>query len=721
MRHARRARGAALGLWLVLAGCGGGAAPEWIDLARSEAVGARPVGTVGPDVRVEREGSDLWLVGALERAAWRAEAQPGRFSAPLPVFAVGAPKAGGAPYRLRAGERDLAYEGDPEAFGREPGRFTSELTRAVLQLAPGEEPPARAELWSVLDFEESGAAGRRVGGRRMSGAGLWVPSGLPCSIALTIPPNARLRFATAVEPLLAERGARTAPHTFRVRLDGATVFEHVLAVGELGEALEWHALDLPRGGVQKARLDFEVEGPLALTSFLAPRIGPREFGTYAARPPELGAPRRDMVVFLADTFRADGLAAYGSELGLTPEIDRFASESRTFTHAWSTSTHTLPSHSSMFSGVYPQQNGQVDYYSRLPGAVETLAERLSAHGYRCGLVSDGVIVSRSHGLDQGFESFDERKELDTLARVRTFLAADDGRPIFLFVQSYHVHAPYDVEPATRARWQDVLRLERGFEELLATPLIRAIATHGPEREGPPVDPAGRETVRELFDLYRAKVTELDGLFGAFRAELEARGLFGRATLLFTSDHGEAFFEHGRPFHAGRVYEEELRVPLILHAPGLAPGREDRPVSLIDFAPTLADQAGLARPAHWRGLSLLTPEEGRVIYAFQSREKEQPTLAVIEGTRKLIGYEDLAAVRAGRLHAAFDLGADPAEQANLLQHEAWPAELLRRHKEALVEMLTPRVTSERLDPNADKRIEMQHLGYGGASGDEDEEK
>ncbi len=720
MRPARWAFLAALGVLLASAGCGGPPAPAWIDLARAEVTGAPPVGELGAGVRVEQEGADLWVVGALERAAWRAEAQAGRFSAPLPVFAVGAPAGGGAPYRLRAGQRDFPYEGEPERFGREPGSFTSELTRAVLALAPGEEPPKHCELWAVLAFEERDASGRRVGGRRLSGAGLWVPSGHPRSIALSIPPESRLRFGTAVEPIVAERGARTAPHTFRVRLDGATVFERVLAVGELGEAIEWHAIDLPRGGVKKARLDFEVEGPPALSSFLAPRLGPREFGTYAARPPALGERRRDLIVFLADTFRADNLAAYGNTLGLTPEIDRFASESRTFTRAWSTSTHTLPAHSSMFSGVYPQQNGQVDYYNRLPGAVETLAERLAAHGYRCGLVSDGVIVSKSHGLEQGFESFDERKELDTLARVRTFLDGDDGRPLFLFVQSYHVHAPYDVQPATRTRWQDVLQLGHGFADLLAAPLVRAVEDHGPAHEAPPEDPAARATVRGLFDLYRAKVFELDGMFAAFRAELEARALFTRATLLFTSDHGEAFFEHGRPFHAGRVYEEELRVPLILHGPGIAAGRESRPVSLIDFAPTLADLAGLARPAHWRGRSLLAPEEGRVVYAFQSREKEQPTLAVIDGPRKVIGYEDLAAVRAGRLHAAFDLDADPAEQHSLLQREDWPAELLRAHLQALEEMLTPLVTSELLDSGADKRMEMQQLGYTGSTDDAERE-
>lgn len=714
-RGPRAARGIAA-LLLALASCGGPDGPVWIDLARAEIGGAALLGQIAPGLRVEREQDDLWLVGEITRGAWLAGPEAGRFSVPLPVYHVGAPSAGGPVYRLRAGARDFGFESDPERFGSELGRFTTELTKLKLALAPGEELPERCELWACLAFEGTASLPRRIGGRRLSGCGVWVPAGHPRAFELEIPPGSRLRFGTAVEPLIGAREARVAPHTFRVRLDGAVIFEELVQVDAmLGETLAWHAVELPRGGVRRARLEFEVEGPLALSSFLAPRIGPSEFGRYGARPFETASAtgeKRDLVVFLADTFRADNLATYGNSLGLTPEIDRFAAESRTFTRAWSVSTHTLPAHSAMFSGVYPHQNGLTDFYNALPGAVVTLAELLAAHGYRCGLVSDGVIVSRSHGLDQGFESFDERREVDTLARVRAFLAADDGRPIFLFVQSYRAHAPYAVEAATRARWKEVLRLDASFEEVFATPLVQAVVEVAPAREAPPEDEPGQELVRRLFDLYRAKVSELDGLFGGFRTELEQHGLFEHATLLFTSDHGEAFFEHGRPFHTGRVYEEELRVPMLLHAPGIAPGRDERPVSLIDFAPTLAALAGLARPAHWRGGSLLAPAEQRVLYAFQAREKDRPTLAVIDGTRKVIAYEDLDALRAGELHAAFDLEADPGEQTSLHGREAWPAELLRAHRAALEEMLTPRVTPELINSTPDKRRELEGLGYGG---------
>src|SRR5204863_903144 len=115
-----------------------------------------------------------------------------------------------------------------------------------------------------------------------------------------------------------------------------------------GESCVWRSLELPRGGVQKARLSFEVEGPFALTTFLAPSVGPREIGGYDRRP--WSGARPDVCVFLADTFRADNLATYGSAsgptpTGLTPEIDAFAARARVFAHTYSVSTHTLPTHS----------------------------------------------------------------------------------------------------------------------------------------------------------------------------------------------------------------------------------------------------------------------------------------------------------------------------------------------------------------------------------------
>jgi len=697
-------------LVLVLAGCADSLAPRWIDLSRAAVSDAAVLHEIalehGRSARLVREGDDQWLALTLERASWRAAEVPGRFRAELEILAVAEPRARFAPYRLESAGRSFAYEADAERMGEQRDRFTTSMLDLWLQLGPGEEPPETCQLMACANYQSAGEGGLRIAGRRLSGAGFWVPPGATRTLELALPPASSLRFATAVEAALGGRAARREARIFRVRLDGALVFEFEQQGNVLGESIVRHEVELPRGGVPRARLSFETEGAFALTSFLGPTVGPSAIGRYGERP--WREERPDLVVFLADTFRADNLTAYGGPSGLTPNLDRLAAEGRTFLRAWSTSTHTLPAHSSLFSGVYPHQNGQVDYSNPLPAAVETLAEILAVQGYRCAALTDGVMVSRSHGLDQGFESFDERREEGTVERVRAVLDADDGRPLFLFVQTYAVHAPYESRVETRRRLSPELGPEPSYADL-----VRALERIPSAAETPPTAAEERESVARLRRLYLAAVADLDEVFGRFRAELEARALFASGTLVFTSDHGEAFFEHGRPFHAGRVFEEELRVPLVLFGQGVTPGRDERPVSLIDFAPTLAELAGFAPRSHWEGRSLFAPDPARAIYAFQSRRVEPlTTLAVIDGARKLIGFEDQAALRADRWHAAFDLERDPSERENLFGRADWPAELADRERARLLQLLTPLVAPESFNPTGDELRQLDAMGYGG---------
>ncbi|MEQ1895097.1 MAG: hypothetical protein ABL998_21365, partial [Planctomycetota bacterium] len=295
---ARRGRGAAggmslrtaLGALLALAfacACGGERGPQWIDLARAEVRGNLPQGEValpgGARARYELLEGELWLVTTIARAAWSARA-PGRWTTFLSVIAVGHSRVASAPYRLLAGARSFTYEADPARFGATSGAFTTNVLALELVLAPGEEPPETCELAAVLDHVRVSEGTLRFAGRRQSGSGFWVPPGEPRRVALALPPESVLSFGLALEPLLGERAGRMAAHTFRVELDGALVFEHTLAPDVLGEAVSWHEVPLPGGGVKKAALTFSVDGPPALTSVVDPLVAPRERGRAGARP-----------------------------------------------------------------------------------------------------------------------------------------------------------------------------------------------------------------------------------------------------------------------------------------------------------------------------------------------------------------------------------------------------------------------------------------------------
>ncbi|MCZ6464544.1 MAG: sulfatase [Proteobacteria bacterium] len=546
----------------------------------------------------------------------------------------------------------------------------------------------------------------RVTGNRFSGEGFALRAGEAYEREVAIPAASRLRFATTVEPALLGESAEDVPVRFRVLLDGQTVFEH--AAPDPGrEAFAWHEVVLPAEGRSSARVRFEVDGGLAHSAFLAPVIGPAEVGAPGAR---LWTRRHpDIVLFLADTFRADNLQAYGGELSLTPFLDRLAGESLLFTRAWSASTHTLPAHAALFSGFYPHQVGVRDETTVLPDAVSTIAEHLSAAGYRTGAITDAVVVSDHRGLSQGFEWFDERQIgiRSTAERTRAFLDADDGRPVFLFIQTYRTHLPYRVSAATARQHGERLGIEQWNEPLQRELVARTRGASSLD------DPAVARLVEKLQARYRGGVIDLDRALEGIVADLRARGMLANGYFVFTSDHGEAFGEHNVLYHQGTVWEELISVPLFIVGAGIEPGRIDAAASLVDLAPTLVEMAGRPPDPDWPGSSLLAlgTLEDRPAFAFQATRRERSTVALIEGPHKLIGFEDPAALEEGRLLGAYELDRDPGERRNVAgKGDAWPAELMERLGPQARDLLTPRIDPEPALLDVERVDELRAMGY-----------
>jgi len=672
----------------VFTACGPSAEPLWVHLASS--------GDPGDALRRP-------LTQPIAAAAWRPVAgSPGCFEARQPVLFIGLPPEAEPPYDLQAGERSFVFAADQDEV---EGTFS--VAGGIVRLVLGEDEAPPAASLTVQVAHDSRSGGRRaISGRRFVGEGLVVWPGERLEVEADVAAASTLRFATTVEAALTSKEARRSAQTFRVLLDDSPIFVHEQSA-EI-DSVEWHAVELPRGGGRGLAFTFEVEGPFAYTAFQAPIVGPADIGVPGDRPRDV---RPDVVVFLADTFRADNLTVYGGDHGLTPVIDAFCEDALVARQAYSVSTHTLPAHSSMFSGVFPRQNGLVDYWNPLPDSIDTLAEVLARNGYRTAAVTDGIMVTQSHGMAQGFEWFDERgNDLDlTLERARGVLSADDGRPLFLFVQTYATHAPYRIRARTRARLQDRLDLSGDFNQLLYS-LERAT----PDSAIVDLDqPGARATVAGLRQLYLGSVGDLDDAFGAFLDQLEQSGRADDGFVILTSDHGEAFCEHAELFHAGRTYQEQIRVPFIIRGPGLEPGTLEHPVSLIDLGPTVLDLARVPAPAGWLGSSVLTLDEARPLFAFQCRDTlGSSTLAVIDGPRKLIGYEDLEKLRAGSWIGAFDLGADGGENRNVFEVAPWAAPAAERFAPVLERLMVPLVESEELRLTAEEQERLRAMGYGG---------
>ena len=704
---------AALGLLCLLAGCGGDAAPErWTRLATHEArlAGERPAEVETPrrTVRLQHQGVATRLTTPIPRAAWTEAARIDAdviWTTPQPILAVGRSEQDG-PYWLSLGDGQRAVSPELGAQSR-PGDFSVHGALVHLRLEPGAEPPAETGFTALAAprwVDDAGALA--VEGRRLSGEGFVVWPGETIELDCTLRAGAVLRFATAVESAFVRRVEREGRRTFRVHLDGEPLFAYVEDTPT--EALRWHAVDLPNDVERAGTLSFSVEGDFAYTAFLAPVIGPRAHASYAARPAD--APR-DLVLFVADTFRADLMSAYGGTEALTPRLDALARESLVFTEARSVATHTLPAHKTMFSGLYPRQVGRGGLRPVFPREVDTLAERLGRAGYRTAAITDGIMVSRAYGMHQGFATFDERRlGLDSTAeRLRAILAADDGRPLFLFVQTYATHSPYEVDPELVAELASRLDL-RGDPSALLEVIGYSEDLLTLDLEGAQV----RAAVENLRRLYLGTAVQLDRSFGGMLDELRGSGLLDRGLLLFTSDHGEAFGEHDQLFHAGTTHEEQLRIPLLIHGADVAPGLDARPTDLIDLAPTVLSLAGLEVPGEWPGTALLEPAPDRPSFAFQARLPVPiSTFAIVDGSRKLIGAEDPSGLAVGEWLGAYDLAADPGERVNLLDSDAdWPRELADRHGEALERLLVPRYEAGDAALTPDQVEQLRAMGYVG---------
>ena len=706
-----------------------------------------------PDMTCEAaaDGRGSWLARRIQPDDWTETQLPGLWSTPFVLMSAGAPLDGGDAVRLLRDGQPLDFlfeEGARMAWRAAVQR--SETTPDTffqrgeqLYVASPERPP---ELEHGIYMTH----GHVVDGRwrfqhnRFAGDGVAVFPGTVEEVAVDAEEPLVLHLATAAQPSLVALDEETARFRFTVhRLgpDGGEqlLLDHEQGGGRLG-SLSWHALPVSPGA---GSLRFAVEGPPALAAFLAPVLSPAppappvadgttgegaeptsddSNGEAAADAAELAArrvalratdPRPDVVLFLADTFRADNMALYGGEPGFTPNLDAFAEGCVRFREAWSPATWTLPSHVSMFTALYPSQHYATSKDFAVGPNLLTMAEAFTAAGYRTGAITDAGVVTHRTGLAQGFEVWDERAfdMTDTIDRTRAFLEAGDGRPTFLFVQSYAVHTPYQVSKETRQSHGDRLDLQGGTSPELELQLAASRKGREPGTRIRPDDEAGLQALRQYHDLYRGGVVDLDRAFAELLGVLDDNGLRD-GVLVVTSDHGEAFDEHGELGHGTGVWDEEVRVPLLVRAPDLEPRDVTLSASLVDLPRTLTALADVPAGERWIGRDLFAARSDAPVFAFlASRRVVDPNrVALIQGGRKLITLAE-SELELGVLREAYDLRADPAELDNLAPDGAdWIAALEARLQPVLSRLLRPVEAPQRRVLSSREAEALRAMGY-----------
>jgi arylsulfatase A-like enzyme len=420
---------------------------------------------------------------------------------------------------------------------------------------------------------------------------------------------------------------------------------------------------------------------------------------------------RRIVLISIDTLRADHLGIYGHRRNTSPNLDALASKGTVFEDVSTTAPWTLPAHSSMLTGFYPEQTRARTGQEVLGEDIPTIAETLLSAGYRTTGVGNVTWLHPKFGLNRGFEKWEflpaDESPKGAAGLITDFgmefLEQNEGERCFLFLHYFDVHSPFLSQPA----------FERAFlppDFRKSSRITGATFQLGLAGQGKIVlSEQEREDVEKLYD---AGILQLDSHLARLFRFIDERFGFDDTLVIVTSDHGDAFFEHGKFSHGQNQYQEVLHVPLILRGGSVPNGlRVDAPTSIVDIAPTLLAAVGvvpkMAGPGvdlgrHWEAPALARDE--RVLY---SQSAPGPDEDVIRMVRR--GHLKLITNRETGRRELYDLAADPTEHKDL--SEARPK--LADELSALMDQFFVRPDEDppntlELDPEMVERL--RKLGY-----------
>ncbi len=428
----------------------------------------------------------------------------------------------------------------------------------------------------------------------------------------------------------------------------------------------------------------------------------------------------NILVISIDTLRQDHLSSCGHARGTSPCMDRLAAEGVLFANGMSTTSWTLPSHCSLMTGQYVGSHGVYTGHRRLSKDKITLAEVLAAAGYSTVGFYSTTFVSPGYGLSQGFREYERHgRDFDQearriweekfgvqeaprcvstapgmTARVRRWLEEQwNGEPFLMFVHIFDPHWAYKPQPVYESYFGGWDR--SGIQEWT---------------EPPPEDVPGdlsERLKRDLLDFYDSEIRSVDRNLQHLLAAFEEAGILDRTLVVLVADHGEEFLEHGNVEHSKTLYDESLRIPMILRFPGVFEGGRivTEPVSLVDVFPTVQRLLALEEGGAVQGVALQDLLAGRAERRGVVAELRRRYVCFRESDWKLIldlkhGENEL-----------YSLREDPRELENLVSSRP---EILRKLEQELADAQRGQYAGSDSggvpELDAERQNELRALGY-----------
>lgn len=395
-------------------------------------------------------------------------------------------------------------------------------------------------------------------------------------------------------------------------------------------------------------------------------------------------PRFNLLVITLDTTRADHIGCYGNPRALTPAVDSLATQGVLFEKAYATVPMTLPSHATLFTGLYPPEHGlHTNGHGRLPTHIPTLAEALAKNGYQTGGFVASYILHSKFGLNRGFNTYDDdmaggdrvgsethlvRNGKLMVDTALSWLRKHAQQPFFCWVHLYDPHEPYDAHAESFGdRFQD--------------------------------------------SPYDGDIAFADQQVGRLIDFLKANGLEKRTVVVVVGDHGEGLGEHEEREHGFMVYNSAVHVPLIVAcSPLCRPGhRVSTPVSLVDLFPTILNCLKVKAPK---------PVSGQTLHPALGGATIEPHLCYSEAETAFIAYgwspqQSLSTdawkyIKTTR-EELYHLRVDPHELKNLAESQPETLAEMRQLLTNMIEKMVPCLDVELQLSESDRR-KLESLGY-----------
>jgi len=430
----------------------------------------------------------------------------------------------------------------------------------------------------------------------------------------------------------------------------------------------------------------------------------------------------NIILISLDTLRPDRLGCYGYTQHTSPYMDKLASQGILFLNARAQSSWTLPSHMSLFTSLYPSFHQVMTTDHCLNSHLATMTQILKKNGFKTAAFTEGGNLFKIYGFGRGFDIYGEKsRDIKVTFKQATGWLRSEAKEgkFFLFIHTYENHTPYLrntlADSNKRGRLGDTLPVDQQLFDIIYRRLL--------------LTPMEKEYVNSLYD---SGILYADSYIGKLLDMMEELDLMENTTLIILSDHGEDLWNHGiSPAHGATLYEDQLRVPLIIHDSKLPTQLNlDSPVQLIDIFPTLLAIHQIPIPPHLQGENLLPliydkkSSAAKILFS-EGTDYGPNRIAVIKDNYKYITIpkplevkREISFKKLSKLepnleeYALFNLKDDPLEKNNLIGKEPEIAKELQRliEKEYLDKSRALKPVSLMQGLLEEDKKRLQALGY-----------